>query len=576
MSDDGAAAAVVEEISLPGMGDSLRYLACNFLEAKHYTKIHQSLSSKWDRMQSLSAALKLMEQHGVELSAEDIDSLAGMDETAQITALVTKMPQQSNEQFQRFFLQLQVLVSSATRIRQALENGRPDLVVDALGDADATGISSYILRMAIVQAGSEVTALKSQYKQWMRESDARMNTLIRGQGDAQLAKKKLEAAQAELAKFEMKGNDTMKKVLMMFAASMGPVLVHGCFNGWRAYTKQQVVEARIREEFEDTIVAVQKKLFEAKASHITNATGTMNKKALGNDNDLKTEIWKVWKEELTNRKFYIENEGRIKELEQKLADQKNAGASKTKNVMMRMNAGSDLALMGMVFQSLVTFHQDYLKDKEMEDQVKAAEKKVAQFMAEHAESAKKVLGSLSGGTDSGLLQWTLKAWIQLVAEAKEEAEMCELLAQNQQKMGLFQDRNKANGRNVGQKASFYQDERLLLDVFGAWRLDTRMELTMGRYQLKIDAKRQQLVGVQQMFRKFAMQLDGRMKESSDTNRDLREGAYPSKKKQLQKSEGTVSLPDINAKQTTPSLSQRSRRSSGKRSGREPAAGNADY
>jgi hypothetical protein len=265
----------------------------------------------------------------------------------------------------------------------------------------------------------------------------------------------------------------------------------------------------------------------------------------------------MWKEEIINKKFWADNESKLKELEEKLRGAKSTQSDNTKKVMMRMNAGSDAALLGMCFQAIVSFHQDYLKDKEMEDKVKLAEQRVAQFMNEHSDSAKKVLQSISGGTDTGLLQFTLKAWIQLWTEAKEEAEMAEVLQKHQKRMTLFQDRNKENGRSVGQKASFYIEERLMLGCFGCWKLDTKMELTLRKYQLKIDAKRQQLLGVQQMFRKFAVQLEGSLKEGGDTNRDLRE-AGGHRKKQLQKSDGTVSLPDINQKQTTPKISSGNR------------------
>merc|ERR1719323_1168620 len=103
--------------------------------------------------------MKLMQKYGVTLTPQEEERLSRMDEAQQINALVMKMPQQSNDQFQQFFLQLQLLVSTATRVRQGLEDGRTDVVKEALEEADAMAISPYILRMAIVQAGSEVTNL---------------------------------------------------------------------------------------------------------------------------------------------------------------------------------------------------------------------------------------------------------------------------------------------------------------------------------------------------------------------------------------------------------------------------------
>merc|ERR1719305_1852577 len=158
-----------------------------------------------------------------------------MNEAQMIETLVMKMPQQSKEQFQHFFLQLQLIVSTATRVRQALEQGRADLVEQAMDDADSTGISQYILKMAIVQAGSEVTNLKKQHAAWVKDAESKMSRLVRGQEDAVLAKQRLAKAQGELAAFQTSQNEHIKKVLMTFASGSSSALLHGCFSSWAAH-----------------------------------------------------------------------------------------------------------------------------------------------------------------------------------------------------------------------------------------------------------------------------------------------------------------------------------------------------
>jgi len=46
------------------------------------------------------------------------------------------------------------------------------------------------LRVAIVQAGTEVQTLKSQFEAWTTEADNKMGRLIRGQQDNLTAQKK--------------------------------------------------------------------------------------------------------------------------------------------------------------------------------------------------------------------------------------------------------------------------------------------------------------------------------------------------------------------------------------------------
>merc|ERR1740121_745784 len=131
------------------MNESTRFVAKTLLDKSHYQTIHETLSSRWDRHHSLSAAVKLMETYGVTLSKDEVRKLAEMDEAKQINKLVSKMPQQNNDEFQQFFMQLQLLVSTAMRVRRSLEHGKPAEVAAALEEADTTGIISYILNVAI-------------------------------------------------------------------------------------------------------------------------------------------------------------------------------------------------------------------------------------------------------------------------------------------------------------------------------------------------------------------------------------------------------------------------------------------
>lgn len=526
--------------------DTEKHIARTFFTPAHYRTINQSLASRWDRLHSLSAAMKLMEKYGVTLSPEEEQRLAGMDEAQQINALVMKMPQQSNEQFQQFFLQLQLLVSTATRVRRALEDGRPDLVEEALNDADSTGISSYILRMAIVQAGSEVQMLRAQYQAWMKESDAKCGKLIRGQEDAMSAQKKLAAAQAQLAIFTQGQNEKAKKVIMNFANQSDKGLISSSFHGWRTHTKQELLEREIKKDYVDRIDAAEKRLAEYKEAQLGNVRGVMMKKAYHNDQTLLGDALKYWREEVKEEKEKLHSADKVKELEEKLSNMKRNQSANTKSVVMKMNSDGEFALVSLVFAAFVTFHQDYQKNKEMESKVADAERKINKFMKAKSEGAKKIMEKMTGATDSGIIQMAFGGWKDVWEDAKKEAAMEEILNEHQQKMTAFNGRNKTNGHNVMDRARQHTEHAVLIRCMGAWRLDARMEATLKMFHAKIEAKRSQLVGVQHMFRRFANELEGNLKASADTSRDfMREGPPPGKK--MMKNEGSVSLPDINQK-----------------------------
>merc|ERR1719362_2299415 len=98
------------------------------------------------------------------------------------------------------------------------------------------------------------------------------------------------------------------------------------------------------------------------------------------------------------------------------------------------------------------------------------------------------------------------------------------------------------------RAGQHVQNMLLLRCYHAWRLDARMEHTMKVHHTKIDAKRQQLVGVQQMFRNFAAQLEGGLKESSgkDSSRIFDNVSHHrvARKNKKDENPGSRSLPEI--------------------------------
>merc|ERR1719265_2996030 len=236
--------------SASSLSHVVKYVIRQFLDDEHYSTLHESLSSRWDSHQSLNAAVKLMEQYGVVLSAADRQRMVGMDEATMINNLVGRMPQQSKEQFEHFFLQLQLVVSTATRVRTALEEGTPDIIGEALNDADQTGILPYILKMSIVQAGAEVIALRAQHENWTRDTESRMSQLLRGQDDAMQAQKQLAAAQAQLGHFQGSQKDKAYKAMMGVAGKNDKALMDAMITNWKSVVDRIKKEAEIRVEYQ--------------------------------------------------------------------------------------------------------------------------------------------------------------------------------------------------------------------------------------------------------------------------------------------------------------------------------------
>jgi len=555
---DAAEAQPLPETVRRGLSASVKYMVSNLLADKHYCKISSSLATRWDRFQSMTAAMKLMEQHGVHITPEEEQRLSGLTEPQMIESLVSKMPQQSKEQFQHFFLQLQLIVSTATRTRGALEQGRADLVEQAMDDADSTGISQYILKMAIVQAGSEVNNLKKQHAAFVKDAEGKMARLVKGAEDCQIAKERLAKAMGELAVFSASANENIKKVLMAFAGGSRTALLHSVLNTWHNYCKKMKVENEIYEEYREELESAEKRLIDAKADQLKSITNMVERRHAGAKGGLMGEVFQVWKDEVEEAKVRAASAGAVAALEAKLAACADSAAANAKRVLARCGAATGVGLRDMCWHEWKTYHAYYQKNLAEEQAVKAEEERIAAFLASHKEKGKGLMSSISAATDSGLLHEVVLAWYEYYKEEKQVNEYAEYMNQTNSRFGAFGDRNKKGAKSVMDRAHEHQSTMLYLKVFGAWRLHTHLEQKQKAHQSRIDGKRQQLVGVQQMFRNFAKQLEsniqagdsGRLggKEDIEKNAKYKSRGPSRNTMALDDSKyGSVSLPDIHSK-----------------------------
>merc|ERR1719171_1090089 len=478
-----------------------------------------------------------MEQYGVVLGPAEQERMMKMDEATMINMLVGRMPQQTKEQFEHFFLQLQLIVSTATRVRAALEEGSPKDIETALNDADETGITPYILKMTLVQAGSEVTRLKEQSDKWMSETEQKMASLILGQEDAMLAQKQLAAAQAQLGHYTGSHKDKGKKMMMGVAAKNDRMCMDAAFDEWGKLVARLKKEAEIRKEYEDRIVAANQKLFEYKQSQKGNAKGVLMKQAAKGDTAIVEEVYFLLKKEVEDKKLEAEAEKKLAEIEAKMAAQAAKNKENTKSVLMRNLAASDNMLCDTCIEAWKTWLVEYKKNKETEDAVKAAEQRVEAFMKNKKDGAKGIIDKMNSATDSGLVEHVVSSWCNYFKEEKKAREMEELINGANAKFASFNQRNKQGAQTAGGRAAEVRDYGLINPSFVLWVEAARVERLLRYYNNRIDAKKYQLQSLQSMFRTFATQLESGLKDG--TPRDAGKA-----QKKLSKSDQTVSLPDI--------------------------------
>jgi len=221
--------------------------------------------------------------------------------------------------------------------------------------------------------------------------------------------------------------------------------------------------------------------------------------------------------------------------------------------MARMQGDTEAGLVSMCFNGFIAFHQDYQKNKDLEDQVKIAEVKDSEFLKHKNEGAKKILQAIGGNSETSLVHTCFQAWTDCYNESINESELQDLIEKSGAKLSMLHQKNKASGMSAMERAKYALDQCVMLRGFGDWMLFSKVEGSHRSCQDEVEAKRQQLLGVQSMFRNFATQMESGLKASqAETDRNVRgqriiNQMYQEHKDKLTKSEGTLSLPDINHK-----------------------------
>jgi len=507
------------------------------LDEWHYRILSSGLAAtEWDRQSATKAALQLFGMQGVPFEEGAIDALAKMEEADMIPLILKKMPDSFKAQFEHFALQLQLIVTSTTRVRNVVEAGNGDDIVRVMDHTDSSGIISQILKQTIVQAGTEVAEIRGRHTSWTRNTEVRMGRLVRSADDAADAQKDLKKLQAQLDDFGGAANDKSKKVMMGVAANNDKALKAMIFSTWFSWTAKVKSEKDIRDMFEAEIENLDTKLMEYRQAALNNVRNVLMRKAAEGDSALLVQVWKAWTDEVQETKREAGSQGAMADMEAKLAAQSAAQSANSKKVMARMSAGSDNALLTVVIGAWVQFIADYKANKDQEDAIKAQEKAMEEYLKQKKDGAKSVLDKMNAATDSGLCEHVMSTWAQQYKEKREAEKMEAIMAENEARFGALNGRQKDNAKGVMSRVNEQMDLNMMLKHFLAWACDTKLERIMRHYNAKMEGKKSQLQSVQHLFKSFANQLDQGLRQEADSARSGRK-----------KDDGSISLPDINAK-----------------------------
>jgi hypothetical protein len=497
-----------------GLGGAVKLVVRFFLEPSHNRQLIRILSEHWSDTHSLTAAVKLMESHGVTLSPEEEKRIKALPEERMIDALVARMPQQTREQFEHFFLQLSLIASTSTRLRSALDAGDPAVAEEVLESADNVGILGYLLKMVVAQAGGEVRTKEAEHDKWMADTDARMAPLLQSQAQALVAQKALANAKSTLSAYRVDANEKSKKVLLGLVGNRDAALVGISFGGWKEILLKAKREAEVRKEYEEELNKSFQALAACKEKQIANIRSVLARNTDLNKMKMIEAVYSAMKQEVADFKQDEQVKAEAAALEEKLRGFSDAAAKNAKSVLARMNGNNAETLKANAFSAWSTAIAEEKHQREMEDKVKEAEKRFADFQSRQKSGAKGVLAGMQGASEAGLIKMMFDAWKEAVQEEKNAILLQEQMAEKAAAMNQFGAKGKMSAKSEMERMQCTLDTVLLLMIFSSWKRDAKLD-RMKRYgQAKNQQRKQQLVNVKGLFKNFAGELENGLKEGT--------------------------------------------------------------
>merc|ERR1719502_1602582 len=232
---------------------------------------------------------------GVQIPANDRDRLLASDDDASlIDALITAMPGEIRGQFE------QTVLHEATRILSASEAEGDDDVANLFDEAGSErgGLTQQVLKASVVYAAKEVSQLRRVHTSWRKNTDARIDRLLRASEEAEHCQQQLIALESQLAEYKGDSKSKNKSVLLNMAEGQNKTLLHSVFSSWLGYLEKVHAEKAIRKKFEDQIALCERRLFQYKEAQIANVRGVIMRGAMEETDVLMHMVWKFWLDEV--------------------------------------------------------------------------------------------------------------------------------------------------------------------------------------------------------------------------------------------------------------------------------------
>eukprot|EP00405_Crypthecodinium_cohnii_P014496 CAMPEP_0206463452 /NCGR_PEP_ID=MMETSP0324_2-20121206/26612_1 /ASSEMBLY_ACC=CAM_ASM_000836 /TAXON_ID=2866 /ORGANISM="Crypthecodinium cohnii, Strain Seligo" /LENGTH=569 /DNA_ID=CAMNT_0053935861 /DNA_START=196 /DNA_END=1905 /DNA_ORIENTATION=- len=498
-----------------------------FLQPEHYRKLNRTLAESWKNCHSLTAAVRLMEAHGVDVGrdADNPDGLpewlTEMDDARAIEALVARMPHKTPEQFEHFFLQLSFIASTTQRIRTGLEGGEPELVEEALESAENVGVLPYLLKMCVSQAGQEVISRCAEHDAWLLEADAQLAPLLTISAEGMAVQKELTQAKSDILVRQENCKAVTCGVLSKLAGDNDMLLLGAVFHAFAEQVFREKRARAARADFDRDMGIATGKLTAFQESQMVKIKNVMDRIEYGADMAMLKEVLAAMRAETLR----AQQQRRVEEAGLKIAKSTEEfakrGKQNAKQVTSRMCGDSDDFLLTIGLQAFRLCVEEAKKEKERAAQLAVVKGEVEEFKARRKADGGAVLTTFAKIYNGAIVGEVLAEWKDLVKYEKLAAKVQGALNEKSEVVKGFCKQFKLVNTSVGERWAQMQMEQTLIFFFMNWKMETKVERMRRLGREKNEKRKKELLGVKGLFKDFASELETNLAKGTPRVEDLK-------------------------------------------------------
>lgn len=448
----------------------------------------------------------LFEGIGLVISPEEKETFAAMDEEDMIAATVRKMSSDLQRNLEHFTLQLQLIVSTATRIRCALQHGDDKEAVSIMDHGDA-GITQHIMKRTVVEAGHEIVELTDVHEGWSKDMGNRLYRLSTMAEEQARNREELDMVNAEIAAFHGNQNAKAVKAVTGMADQSNATLLKASFGGWSNHFVQYKGNKHIHEKYQAEIVKAKARLAEVTGK----SKGCIKRSLMANSDKagemLLADVVRRWREHSTREK--AERQAKLKfdtDVEHLQCLKSDQRASAKKN-LMRMAGGSEESLLTMVFTAWAKNKQEEQKQREFEEREAKLQSDLARMKSGAKGGNKGVLQRVSDNSTAGLLGNIFVHWRDHTKTETRARHLEKTLQEQEHRFKSLNQKQKGNAMHCAQNALDLEEDNLLMQIFMNWKTEVEIQVVISHYSGKMKGKTEQLAQVHSMFSDFSKQLE---------------------------------------------------------------------